>query len=830
MLKRIVLITALLTTLALAWTPEPNPDAFSVPANQWTKIAEAPGDLYDRELEPGQGAYLCYFPDSGLFYRYGGYTPTENNDLYSFSLAARKWVLEKAPDYSWPPPSDRPGAGPWWSMAYDGKRNVIWMMCGSGTASKTHLYLYDDIWKFDPAAGTFTRMNSTNFYHGSRVRIAYDSINDRILRAPAYDGEWSYRDNRDKTWCYDPNTNTWEGRSTPGSPKNALAAVWVYAKAYGKCVYMSRDTLVDSLNCELAVTWTYDYAANTWTRLNSTLNPPMRVGAAACWDPVNNLVIVHGGTGGEKGTYGYAYRGGGVVLEDTWTLDLSTGQWTPLLSAGKPFVPILKKPGGTPLLPQKPGTRGRLVFTQAADYDVARQALVVSSPYYGVWALRYQPTGTLDLPALPALPGVWSFVEPVFPQQPPNQRLLDLAENVWLQLNGGSGIGGGEVPLKYDETTGWVFKFGGCNNHGTTFASGYGNDLVAYDPAAEHWITVRPADPCGPARPANGCTRFYAHDPNHGCSWFAGGTSGNHLAAAIPFDWPGGSGTWRYDCGKDKFELVPSTGVFHGALGVICGYDRVNDLFITPSQQNWGTVAASVFNTNTHTWSDATTELHAQSYTYADFADSIGKILVMEGATMWGLDPVAGQWNTVSTAPASPTARPAVAYDCYNNVCLVHGINSRTYIYNVRTGAWTDMAPDSGTPNLGEHLAFDRRHGVFLGGDMNGPMYAYKYKDVPGLKTARPVPRHNAVLLSASPNPFVKNTRIRFNANIKVPARIAIYDMKGRMVKRFSAPAGPNVLAWDGRDSNGKTLCAGLYVVRLSAGKTTACRPIFLIK
>ena len=828
-ISSVVLFLFAVTPPAFCWAPEPDPSAFTLPVNQWTKVAEAPADPYGRELEPGQGAYLCYFPDLGLFYRYGGYTPTESNCLYSFSLAQRSWVMEKAPDYNWPPPSDRPGAGAWWSMAYDSKRKVIWMMGGSGTGGKTHPSLYHDIWKFDPATGVLTKMNSTGYYYSEEVRIVYDSINDRILRAPARDNEWAVIENRDVTRIYDPNTNSWESKSTPGCPKNALAAVWVYAADCGKAVYMTADTTVDSLNCFKAITWTYDYAANAWAQLNSTLNPPARVCAAAAYDPVNRLVMIHGGVGGKKGDYGYAYRGGGIVLEDTWVLDLSSGQWS-VLSVGKPAIPTLRKQDGNPLLPQNTLVSGRLVFTQAAAFDVTTRTFVVSSPQYGVWALRYQPAGSpalpdLNLPALPALPAVSDPVQ-VFPGHAPNPKLLNLVENRWLRLNGGSAIGGGEIPLKYDETTGWVFKYGGCNNHGTTFASGYGNDLVAYDPAVERWITVRAADPCGPPRPANGCTRFYAHDPGHQCSWFAGGTAGNYLAASQPQNWGGGSGTWRYDCKKDKYELVPSTGAFHGAIGVMCAFDRADGLFVTPSQQNWGTVAVSVFNSTTHAWSDATTELHAQHYTYADFADSIGRLLVMDGDSLWALDPVAGAWNIISRSPEATTTRPSVAYDCYNNVCLVY-INSKTYIYDIHDSTWTDMAPDSGTPNLGEHVAFDRRHGVFLGGDFGGPMYAYKYKNVPGLKNGFSFKTTESTVLSAAPNPFTGVTAIRYELDRTGTIRLSVYDPGGRLVQTLACgktEKGSHTVAWKGAGAT------GLYLVRLETGRTALTRPVLFVK
>jgi len=815
------LILLLAVSSLFSWAPEPNPSAFTLPANQWTKVAEAPEDLFGRELEPGQGSYLCFFPDSGLFFRYGGYTPNETNDLWTFDLAARKWVNKAAVDYAWPPPQNRPGAGPWWSMAYDSKRKVIWMMCGSGSTSPYYPALYDDLWKYDPATGAFTKMNSQNFYHGAEVRIVYDSINDRVLRAPAYDREWGYIDNQDKTWSYNPNTNAWEGRSTPGSPKYALAAVWVYAKDFGKAVYLSKDTLTDSLNRLKAVTWTYDYASNTWTRLNPAQTPLMRVAAAACYDPVHKLVIIHGGVGGYKDNeQSFAYRGGGPVLEDTWALDLSMGQWT-LLSVGAPSIPALKAGDGSPLLPQKPSARGRLVFTQAADYDVNNNAFVVSSPYYGVWALRYQPglpLPALNLPALPALPGV-SAPSQVFPPHPLNQKLLSMGENQWVQL-GGSSIGGGEIPLKFDPASGYLVKYGGCNNGGTTFASGYGNDLVAYDPSVERWFAIRCVDPCGPARPANGCTRYFAADAAHECVWFAGGTSGNFLASAIPFDWTGGNGTWKYVWKSDRFEYVASTGTHPGgSAGVVCAFDNARGLLMAVPKAYSPNV--SVYNAATSSWVTATTTIYAAAYTYADFIDSLGVMGVMDGSAFRTLNPATGAWGTLPSPPSVPSSRPTLAYDPYNNIVLMPG-PSGTYAYDVRQGSWHNMNPSVAAPDFSGFLAFDRRHGVFIGTVQGSTTWAYKYRNVPGLKAAaRPCPE-NPQALTLSPNPFADVVAVSHES---AGARIMIYDTRGRLVAALA-----NAARWDGKDAMGRIVPSGIYLVCLETGNQRISRVLYKVK
>jgi hypothetical protein len=370
--------TASLATLVLVLSAVATAEEGIVPAgavtlaeNRWTKVAELPADPLGRELEPGRGAFWCFEPASAAFLRYGGYTPTDGNGLWSFDLAARKWENPLKVDYSWPPPVDRPGAGAWWSTAWDSKRKLIWLCGGFGTAARKQPALFNDIWQYDPAKKIFTAMKSKGFpAFSAGCRIAYDSKNDLVVRAPAYDGEWGALCNRDATWVYDPGKNAWEGRKTPGSPKNALCAALVFDAAAGKTVYLAQE------KDHLAGTWTFDAAAGAWAKVDTKERPPARVVAGAAYDPENKLVVICGGVGGKAGGYGYLHRGGGVQLNDTWALDLAKSEWKKL-DVGEPAVPKL------------PGERGpRFEHFCAMDYDAKNRAVVLSAPTVGVWAAR----------------------------------------------------------------------------------------------------------------------------------------------------------------------------------------------------------------------------------------------------------------------------------------------------------------------------------------------------------------------------------------------------------------------------------------------------------
>jgi hypothetical protein len=716
-------------TLALAQEATVTKDAMTLPVNRWTKISDVPPDPFGRELEPGRGAYWCFAPTSGVFLRYGGYTPTDANDLWSFDLAARKWENVVTVSYAWPPPADRPGAGAWWSMAYDSKRRVIWMHGGSGVAAVQHKELYNDLWQYDLAAKTFKPMKSKNWPAFS-ARIVYDSKNDLVLRAPAYDGEWGARHNQDTTWVYDPDKNAWEGRATKGAPKVADGGVWVFDASVGKAVFLA--TTADG---GPAPTWTYDAAANAWEQLKTETSPPARVYAGCAYDPEHRQVLVYGGVGKTGQGYGYAHRGGGTVLNDTWVLDTAKATWT-RIDVGAPVIPTL--PGNS---------SGRFIFPIAMDYDVKGRAVVVSAPTFGVWALRLfpkpggpaadEPSGAalpeLKLAALPEFDKPTPVpAEGLYPQAPLNQRLLDLAPNQWVQLGGGPAVGGGEVPMVFDEATGFCLRYGGCNDGGTTFASGYGNDLTAYDPATERWMALRWTDPCAPPRPHNGCTRFYVYDPVRRVTWFAGGTAGNRLAASLPPDWKGAAGAWQYDGRADRFNLVPSTGP-QPPPGVADGYDRTNNLVICVGKQQWGNTGVFLFDPEKKTWMLKGKPL-ADVYTYGCYVDSLKGLLVVEplkeGKKSRLYDSSAGEWRDLAPKPDLPAdaaGRPTLAYD--RDADLVLGLFAgRTFIYDPKANAWSEVQTNK-PGKVEECLVYDTRHKVFLATHTMGQhMWTFRYK------------------------------------------------------------------------------------------------------
>ncbi|MFN8179747.1 MAG: FlgD immunoglobulin-like domain containing protein [bacterium] len=78
------------------------------------------------------------------------------------------------------------------------------------------------------------------------------------------------------------------------------------------------------------------------------------------------------------------------------------------------------------------------------------------------------------------------------------------------------------------------------------------------------------------------------------------------------------------------------------------------------------------------------------------------------------------------------------------------------------------------------------------------------------------------------PNPSAGETRLAFALPKESRVRLAVYDVVGRRVRELLAEtrsAGRHEVTWDGRDSAGHAVAAGVYFARLSAaGETQATR------
>ena len=85
----------------------------------------------------------------------------------------------------------------------------------------------------------------------------------------------------------------------------------------------------------------------------------------------------------------------------------------------------------------------------------------------------------------------------------------------------------------------------------------------------------------------------------------------------------------------------------------------------------------------------------------------------------------------------------------------------------------------------------------------------------------------------AAPNPFIGSTRLRLDLPRPGPVSLAVFDVAGRRVRTLAEgpmPAGVREMVFDGRDSSGRLLAPGVYLLRLSAERRTIERKVVIAR
>ena len=89
------------------------------------------------------------------------------------------------------------------------------------------------------------------------------------------------------------------------------------------------------------------------------------------------------------------------------------------------------------------------------------------------------------------------------------------------------------------------------------------------------------------------------------------------------------------------------------------------------------------------------------------------------------------------------------------------------------------------------------------------------------------------VLFPAFPNPFNPQTTVSFFLPHESKVRLRVYDLLGRVVRTLVGTrlsAGYHTLIWKGRDEEGRTVAAGVYLLELRAQDFRQVRKLLLLK
>ncbi len=104
-----------------------------------------------------------------------------------------------------------------------------------------------------------------------------------------------------------------------------------------------------------------------------------------------------------------------------------------------------------------------------------------------------------------------------------------------------------------------------------------------------------------------------------------------------------------------------------------------------------------------------------------------------------------------------------------------------------------------------------------------GKLYVYSYKQVEGIKETKNKVIDDFQLFPNYPNPFNNRTIIPFKLKTLSEIQIAIYDIRGRLIKTLfsgSKPAGRHKIVWNGKTDSGKEAASGVYYIVLKQNNT----------
>jgi hypothetical protein len=178
--------------------------------------------------------------------------------------------------------------------------------------------------------------------------------------------------------------------------------------------------------------------------------------------------------------------------------------------------------------------------------------------------------------------------------------------------------------------------------------------------------------------------------------------------------------------------------------------------------------------------------------------------------------------------------------------------NNAAYVCFGEALGWMEMPPGSGNYNLLDvHGAGAQRSDPKMGDPADYPYGHGPQGDVirifnhvrlvrdtgnTGINENHPgssVLPDKLKLFQNYPNPFNPSTNISFRLTEPELVTLNIYDISGRLLKNLlntNLSAGSHSVRWDSKDESGKTLAAGVYFYKLSAGENSSTKKMLLIK
>ncbi|MFC1607928.1 two-component regulator propeller domain-containing protein [Candidatus Latescibacterota bacterium] len=187
-------------------------------------------------------------------------------------------------------------------------------------------------------------------------------------------------------------------------------------------------------------------------------------------------------------------------------------------------------------------------------------------------------------------------------------------------------------------------------------------------------------------------------------------------------------------------------------------------------------------------------------------------------------------WTSYNTDNSSLPSNNVLSLEFDSNNTKWIGTDAGTVRFDGET--WTVFnTQNSGLCNdTVNAIAVEENNTIWFGTDNGISRYTGEVIEPSAVDNATPQP---LPLIQTYPNPFNPTTAVEFTLPQSGQVTVTVYNMAGQAVRELAGDfmtAGNHRLVWDGRDSSGNNVSAGVYFARLKAGVVDATAKMVLVK
>ncbi len=254
------------------------------------------------------GAMMAYSTSDRRFVLFGGWDGVSAlNETWNFDSENRTWNKIH--------PLVSPAARGDGMFVYDESTDAFVLFGGwQEVSSGTHLRL-SDTWIFSLRTNSWIERHPVaSPSPRSDAEVAYGLLGRAILLVGGFNGSAYLGD----IWSYSVATNTWVQRFPAVKPSPRADGRMVYVPSQDRFILFGGNDYngANFTFHHLADTWAYNWTANTWRHVPTSVSPSARDYPLLWADPRSSVVLL---------TSGYGNR---TILNDLWAFDLTTDMWS----------------------------------------------------------------------------------------------------------------------------------------------------------------------------------------------------------------------------------------------------------------------------------------------------------------------------------------------------------------------------------------------------------------------------------------------------------------------------------------------------------------------